>query len=80
MSVVRLGDALLFLHKSFLIYHLAGDFLECVTLSVAKSIGMLIISLFSSAGQQEQCQCRNSLMSQCSSFSADLSGRIKTWE
>lgn len=51
-----------------------------VTVSVAKSIGTLIISPFSSAGQQQQCQCRNSLMSQCSSLSAGLSGRIKTWE
>lgn len=80
MSAVMLGDELLVLHKSFWIRHLAGDFLECVTVSVAKSVGMLIISPFSSAGQQQQCQCRNSLMSQCSSLSAGLSGRIKTWE
>lgn len=80
MSAVMLGDELLLLHKSFWIRHLAGDFLECVTVSVAKSIGTLIISLFNSAGQQQQCQCRNSLMSQCSSLSAGLSGRIKTWE
>lgn len=60
--------------------HLAGDFLEHIPVSVAKSLGMLIISPSSSAGQEQQCQCTSSLMSQCSSSSAGLSGRIKTWE
>lgn len=80
VSVVGLGDALLLLHNSVLICHLAGEFLERVPLSAAKSLGMLIISPFSSAGQQQQCQSTNSLTSQCSSSSAGLSGRIKTWE
>lgn len=80
MSVPGLGDALLLLHKSVLICHLAGDFLEHVPLSVAKSFATLIISPFSSAVQQQQCKCTNSLMSQCSSFSAGLLGRIKTWK
>lgn len=80
MSAVALGDELFLLHKSSWICHLTGDFLECVTVSVAKSIGMVIISPFSSAGQQQQCQCRNSLTSQCSSSSAGLPGRIKTQE
>lgn len=79
MSVVGLGDALLLLHKSVLICHLAGDFLERVLVSIAKSLGMLI-SPFSSAGQQQQCRCTSSLTSQCSCSSAGLSGRIKTLE
>lgn len=80
VSVVGLGDALLLLYKSVLICHLAGSFLKHIPVSVAKPLGTLTISSFSSAGQQQQCQCTNSLMLQCSSSSAGLSGRIKTWE
>lgn len=52
MSVVGLGDAFLLLYKLVLICCLADYFLKHILVSVAKYLGMFIISPFSSAGQQ----------------------------